>query len=90
MSWSVAFHPKFAEECNELSEAVQDELVASLALLRDLGPALGRPDVDTLNDSHYANMKELRFKADGGVGGSPSRSILGARGFCLSPGTNRA
>jgi hypothetical protein len=28
---------------------------------------LGRPDVDTLDGSHYANMKELRFRADGGV-----------------------
>jgi hypothetical protein len=28
---------------------------------------LGRPEVDTLNESKYANMKELRFKADGGV-----------------------
>ena len=28
---------------------------------------MGRPDVDTLNDSRYANMKELRFRADGGV-----------------------
>jgi len=35
--------------------------------LRELGPALGRPDVDTLNGSRYANMKELRFRADGGV-----------------------
>ncbi len=26
-----------------------------------------RPDVDTLKDSDYANMKELRFRADGGV-----------------------
>jgi hypothetical protein len=25
------------------------------------------PEVDTLNESKYANMKELRFKADGGV-----------------------
>jgi hypothetical protein len=35
--------------------------------LREYGPSLGRPEVDTLNDSKYANMKELRFKADGGV-----------------------
>jgi hypothetical protein len=67
MSWAVAFHPKFGEEYGELSEAVQDELVASLRLLREFGSSLGRPDVDTLDDSHYANMKELRFKADGGV-----------------------
>jgi hypothetical protein len=27
----------------------------------------GRPHADTLDDSKHANMKELRFKADGGV-----------------------
>ena len=67
MNWTVDFHPKFKAEYEELSEAVQDEFVASLVPLREFGPSLGRPDVDTLNDSRYANMKELRFKADGGV-----------------------
>jgi hypothetical protein len=38
-----------------------------LVLLRKRGPMLGRPDVDTLKDSKFANMKELRFRADGGV-----------------------
>ena len=46
---------------------MQDGFVASLVPLREFGPALGRPDADTLNDSRYANMKELRFKAGGGV-----------------------
>jgi hypothetical protein len=67
MSWSAYFHPKFKEEVEELSETVQDGLAAALAPLRRFGPALGRPDVDTLNGSKYANMKELRFRADGGV-----------------------
>jgi hypothetical protein len=67
MSWSVDFHPRFLAEYDELTESVQDGLVASLAPLREFGPALGRPDVDTLKDSRYANMKELRFRADGGV-----------------------
>ena len=67
MSWSVDFHPKFKAEYEELSETVQDELIAALTPLQKFGPALGRPDVDTLNDSRYANMKELRFRADGGV-----------------------
>jgi len=67
MSWRVDFHPRFKAEYEELSEAVQDELVAALVPLREFGPVLGRPDVDTLNDSRYANMKELRFRADGGV-----------------------
>src|SRR5208282_6725201 len=67
MNWTVDFHPKFREEVLELSRGVRIELVASIESLREFGPALGRPDVDTLNDSRYANMKELRFRADGGV-----------------------
>ena len=67
MCWSAYFHPKFQAEVLELPRAVRVELVASLELLREYGPALGRPDVDTLKNSRYANMKELRFRADGGV-----------------------
>jgi hypothetical protein len=67
MSWSVEFHPIFKAEVVELPRSVRIELVASLAPLREFGPRLGRPDVDTLKDSRYANMKELRFQADGGV-----------------------
>jgi hypothetical protein len=67
MSWSASFHPKFEKEVLELQRAVRIELIASLALLREYGPNLGRPDVDTLKDSRYANMKEIRFRADGGV-----------------------
>jgi hypothetical protein len=67
MSWSVDFHPAFKEEVVELPRAVRVELIASLEPLRKCGPSLGRPDVDTLNDSRYTNMKELRFRADGGV-----------------------
>ena len=67
MGWSIEFHPKFKAETLALSRAVRIELVASLAPLRMFGPSLGRPDVDTLKESRYANMKELRFRADGGV-----------------------
>jgi hypothetical protein len=67
MSWAAYFHPRFKAEFDEFATAVQDELLASLVPLREYGPLLGRPEVDTLNESKYANMKELRFKADGGV-----------------------
>jgi hypothetical protein len=69
MSWAAYFHSKFKTEFDKLSPAVQDELLASLKPLREYGPSLGRPEVDTLNDSNYANMKELRFRAGGGVWG---------------------
>ncbi len=65
--WSIRLHDAFEPEFAALAEAVQDELLALLALLKEYGPELGRPHADTLNGSSFANMKELRFRADGGV-----------------------
>lgn len=42
-------------------------MAACSLLLKAFGPRLGRPHVDTLASSRYANMKELRFPADDGV-----------------------
>ncbi len=67
MEWQVQFHPMFDAEYDDLDEAVQDELLAHITVLRQFGPKMGRPRVDTLNGSRHANMKELRFDADGGV-----------------------
>lgn len=67
MRWTAYFHPRFKNEFDELSATVQDELLASLVPLREYGPSLGRPEVDTLKESKYANMKELRFRTGGGV-----------------------
>jgi hypothetical protein len=67
MSWAVQLHDAFEPEFAKLSELVQDELLALVGLLKEYGPRLARPHADTLNDSEHANMKELRFKADGGV-----------------------
>ena len=63
----MQLHDDFGAEFAELSAPVQDELLALMGLLKEYGPKLGRPHADTLNDSEHANMKELRFKADGGV-----------------------
>jgi hypothetical protein len=67
MAWQVAFADEFYAEYRALSEAVQDELLLGVRLLEVYGPKLGRPHVDTLNGSKFANMKELRFRADDGV-----------------------
>jgi hypothetical protein len=65
--WDVDFHRDFVTEFEELQEAVQDELLAYVAVLEEFGPRLGRPRVDTLKGSRHANMKELRFDAADGV-----------------------
>ncbi|MEM7591815.1 MAG: type II toxin-antitoxin system RelE/ParE family toxin [Cyanobacteria bacterium P01_A01_bin.83] len=67
MTWVVEFHPLFAEEYHGFSEAVQDRLLEEIAMLEEFGSQLGRPIVDTLNNSKHSNMKELRFNADNGV-----------------------
>jgi hypothetical protein len=67
MPWEVVFEDEFDEEFKELSKAVQRELLAMGVQLERDGPKLGRPHVDTLNNSKFHNMKELRFNADGGV-----------------------
>ena len=67
MTWEVRFHPDFEPEFDDFTEAVQDELLAKLLLLQALGRSLSRPHTDSLQGSHYPNMKELRFNADSGV-----------------------
>ncbi|MCE2449941.1 MAG: type II toxin-antitoxin system RelE/ParE family toxin [Candidatus Latescibacteria bacterium] len=67
MNWEVEFDPEFDPEFDNLPTTVQDELLVQANLLKEFGPSLGRPRVDTLNGSRHANMKELRFTADGGV-----------------------
>lgn len=67
MPWDVQFHPDFLMEFNGYAEAVQDTLLAHILSLKQFGPTLGRPAVDTLKDSTINNLKELRFDADSGV-----------------------
>lgn len=67
MKWEVLFHQEFRREFDELSQTVQEELLAHVGLLETFGPSLGRPRVDTLKGSRHRNMKELRFDAEGGV-----------------------
>ena len=61
MSWDILFHDAFASEFAALTESLQDELLAHAMLLRNFGPELGRPTVDTLKGSKHTNMKEMRF-----------------------------
>jgi hypothetical protein len=67
VSWTVLLDPAFDSEFQELSESVQDELLAHARVLELIGPTLGRPRVDTLKGSRHANMKEIRFEADNGI-----------------------
>jgi hypothetical protein len=63
----VQFLEEFELEFQQLSESVKVELLAQAKVIEYFGPQAGRPRVDTLKGSKHANMKELRFDADGGV-----------------------
>jgi len=67
MTWTVRFHDAFEGEFDDLHSDVQDEILSLMGLLKEFGPRLGRPRVDTLKGSAHANMKELRFDATDGV-----------------------
>lgn len=65
--WEILLYGEFREEFRQWSEEVQDAALSHLAKLRQFGPSLGRPSVDTLKGSAFPNMKELRLNAGGGV-----------------------
>ncbi len=67
VQWAVEFHAEFAVEVRQLSQSVREKLKAAAIILGENGPLLGRPLADTLKGSRHANMKELRFDADGGA-----------------------
>jgi len=69
----VLFHDKFEPELSLLPRAVRLELIARLQVVAAFGPALGRPNVDTLSGSSFANMKQLRFRK---MGFGVSHSLL--------------
>jgi hypothetical protein len=65
MEWSSQLHPIFAAWVGTLTVEDQEALLASIRVLERLGPALGRPLVDTVKRSRHKNMKELRPPSSG-------------------------
>lgn len=66
-NWRVVAHPDFKPEMDALPDDTRKQLRASVELLSQEGPELGRPHADTLTDSKYKNLKELRFETRDGV-----------------------
>src|SRR5205085_10273344 len=80
---------EFKPELDDFPEEVQDELLAKTRLLEQFGPRLGRPTVDTLNGSKYANMKELRLRRRMVFGGQHLPLTPNAKRYCSWPETNQ-
>ncbi len=63
--WEVEYTDEFFAWWETLDEDEQDSIAVSVNLLRDNGPQLQRPHVDTLSGSRHSNMKELRTQHRG-------------------------
>ena len=67
LTWQVAFHDEFAPDFAICPGGCRIRSIRSADCWNGLGrPQLGRPQVDTLNGSRHANMKEIRFRAADG------------------------
>jgi hypothetical protein len=60
MVWAVDSTEEYDGWFERLPEDEQERIVAAIRILRQDGPALGRPLVDHIRRSRHANMKELR------------------------------
>lgn len=63
--WEIITTERFDRWFAEQPIDLQDEMLAAFLVLQKEGPHTGRPLVDTLNDSKYPNMKELRVSYEG-------------------------
>jgi hypothetical protein len=65
VAWTVIWHPAVAGWRRTLDDDTFQQVTAALRELRDEGPTLGRPLVDTVKGSRHRNMKELRPGSSG-------------------------
>jgi hypothetical protein len=59
--WEVEYTDQLGEWWDELPADQQKQVAASVQLLAERGPGLGRPAADTVTTSRHPNMKELRI-----------------------------
>ena len=70
--WEVEYTDEFEQWWTKLTEGEQNAIAASVGLIEELGPNLGRPHVDHVKSSRHSNMKELRTQS----GGVPLRTFF--------------
>ena len=58
---------EFEEWMMSLTNKQYDDTMDAMKYLRQEGPTLGRPYVDTIRNSRFKNMKELRVSSQGAL-----------------------
>ena len=65
MKWEVEYTDEFGRWWEDLSEAEQASIAASVTLLELRGPSLGFPYSSSINGSRHTHMRELRTQHQG-------------------------
>ena len=63
--WSVITTDLFDDWYDTLDDTDRSNVLASMIVLQERGPALSRPYADTIKGSNHKNMKELRVQSKG-------------------------
>ena len=63
--WTVITTDLFNEWLAQQDQSTQEKVLAALVVIQQQGPSLGRPLVDTVYDSKFTNMKDLRVQHRG-------------------------
>ncbi len=63
--WAIETTDIFDGWFDALDDIDRANVLASLIVLREQGPALSRPYADSVNGSRHSNMKELRVQSKG-------------------------
>ncbi|WP_231901993.1 type II toxin-antitoxin system RelE/ParE family toxin [Halorhodospira halochloris] len=85
--WQIIFTERFEGWLRGLSDDDRVAVLAVINLLKERGPELPRPHADTVNGSHYTNMKELRIQSQGRPLRAFLRLIRCARALCCAQET---
>ncbi len=65
--WTIERTDEIEAWITGLDVEAKEAIFKSLFVLREIGPGLGRPYVDSVKGSAYSNMKELRVQNKGQV-----------------------
>ncbi|OHD65133.1 MAG: diaminopimelate decarboxylase [Spirochaetes bacterium RBG_13_51_14] len=60
--WEIQRTDVIANWIKSLDDDAREAILKNLIILKEIGPNLGRPYVDTIKQSKYKNMKELRIQ----------------------------
>jgi hypothetical protein len=60
--WKIGRSQEYSLWFKNLDDDAKEAILQGVLVLSEMGPSLGRPHVDTIENSAYPNMKELRVQ----------------------------